>query len=275
MRGKRSNQSEQEKNFDNEEAKERMRRIRAKRSEEAVKEAKEKERTRKNNKVSQDDLEREYKNIQDKHNKREQRKQRSGKEHLLENLKAKKGMRMLREEGNLLSFARRSRKNVDEYTDWKLFLQKGKQHFEKLQKSQPDIVEKINQTVREEKERDRKRKEEAKNGEWDYCGESGEWYWTGESEPPTDNFEYGTMTPELLKIIREQEREEQEAYLTQKNRRLKEKERKEAMSIPIPPFPKEELCAYEKLREKNIKEIEEAMKESKFFETLHEIKKNM
>ena len=105
--------------------------------------------------------------------------------------------------------------------------------------------------MREDKERERNRKEEAKNGEWDYCGESGEWFWTGDGEPPTDNFEYDIMTPEELKQIRAQEKKEEDSFKEQKKmklkekRRLKEKERKEAMSIPIPPFPKEELCAYE------------------------------
>ena len=45
----------------------------------------------------------------------------------------------------------------------------------------PDVVEQINQKIREDKEKERKRNEERKNGEWDYNGESGEWYWTGEN----------------------------------------------------------------------------------------------
>ena len=50
-------------------------------------------------------------------------------------------------------------------------------------------------------------------------------------------------------------------------------ERKEAMDEPVPPLPERELCEYEKLRERNIKEREEAMAASDFFEDLSEFKK--
>ena len=44
------------------------------------------------------------------------------------------------------------------------------------------------------------------------------------------------------------------------------------MATPIKPHPERERCAYEKLREVNIREREEAMKESGFFESLTEYK---
>ena len=46
------------------------------------------------------------------------------------------------------------------------------------------------------------------------------------------------------------------------------------MEEPLPPLPEKELCEYEKQRERNIKEREEAMAASDFFEDLNEYEKN-
>ena len=78
---------------------------------------------------------------------------------------------------------------------------KGKKHEEKLENIKPDVVEQVNQKIREDKERERKRKEERKKGEWDCNGESGEWYWTGENEPGIDTFCYPEPTEEEKKVI--------------------------------------------------------------------------
>ena len=40
------------------------------------------------------------------------------------------------------------------------------------------------------------------------------------------------------------------------------------MSIPVAPLPEKELCAYERLRENNIKEREAAMAECEYFDSL-------
>ena len=50
---------------------------------------------------------------------------------------------------------------------------------------------------------------------------------------------------------------------------------KAAMKTPILPLPENEQCDYEKIREGNIKEREEAMQESGFFEDLQKYKKNI
>ena len=64
-----------------------------------------------------------------------------------------------------------------------------------------------------------------------------------------------------------------------KEARDKKKERNEkikaALNTPINPFPDKELCAYEKLRESNIREREEAMEKSGFFADLLDYKKNI
>ena len=51
--------------------------------------------------------------------------------------------------------------------------------------------------MREEKEQERQRDEERKEGIWDYNnGESGEWYWTGEKEPEYHDEFYHTPPTE-------------------------------------------------------------------------------
>ena len=47
------------------------------------------------------------------------------------------------------------------------------------------------------------------------------------------------------------------------------------MNKPIKPLPAQELCDYEKMRDKNIKESEEAMEACRFFTDLHEQKKKI
>ena len=56
---------------------------------------------------------------------------------------------------------------------------------------------------------------------------------------------------------------------------MKLKQVREAMAIPLDSLPEQELCAYEKLREDNIRERETAMAKCNFFENLNEIKKTM
>ena len=48
-----------------------------------------------------------------------------------------------------------------------------------------------------------------------------------------------------------------------------EQEKRELMKIPLDPLPERELCEYEKLREKNIKEREAIMEKFGFFNDLN------
>ena len=61
----------------------------------------------------------------------------------------------------------------------------------------------------------------------------------------------------------------------QERRKQKEKERKEAMNNPLKPLPFRELCEYKRLKEQRIKEINEAMAASNFFDDLKDYKKNI
>ena len=55
----------------------------------------------------------------------------------------------------------------------------------------------------------------------------------------------------------------------------KRKDLKKALKKPIAALPVRELCEYEKIREKNIKERYEAMKQCRFFEELEDTKIDM
>ena len=226
----------------------------------------------------------EFYNIAQKHKMRERRKNRSGKEHLIDNLQAKIGMQMLKSEGRMVEFSRRSEGKKSEITDWKTYRNRGESFEHELRNKRPDIVEILNEKAREEKEKERAREERVKEdgGEWVHDGENG-YFWSGEGEPPSENdsFENEVLTQEKLKELRKEEQEQDEAIKKFRNeenkklRRLKEEERRKSMSIPLDPLPERDLCEYEKIRENNISEREKAMYESGFFEDLLSYKREI
>ena len=230
--------------------------------------------------------EKEFEKILKKHKMRVSRAQRSGKDKLKQNLEAKKGMQVLKAEGRLHDFQMRSSKNETETSDWRNFMKKGQTHIEQLSTEKPDIVERLNAEMRKEKERERKSKEEQKKkekeGYWEYLPESDEYYWTGENEPDYgDCFRNTPPTKEDLRLKREAERVEFEWFVEEKKneqkekRKQKERARKEAMDNPIEPLPERELCLYEQIRENNIKERQDAMRECGFFEDLEATKRDI
>ena len=276
----RARQTEEEKTKCNEADKLRKRKQRAKRTEEERKKDCEADRERKNKqKGNISDEESDFGRIMGKHRKRELRMSRTGKQKLLENLKSKKGMRILNEEGRLHEYEIRGKQNLSEMSDWEKYIKRGKVQHDLAKEVIPDIVQKINQKTRDEKERERKRKEEEKNGVWNYSGESGEWYWTGKKgSEKIDHFCLSPPTEEEKEIIKLAEQKEFEQYVEQQSKLQKEKrkqkleERKAAMAIPLAPLPQRELCAYEKMREANIKERKDAMDANDFFESLRSMK---
>ena len=72
-------------------------------------------------------------------------------------MKAKKGMQLLNSFGRLREFSNRKK---DDITKWRTFLSKSPRHHEKLKRCQPDIVSKINESIRLEEESERQRKEQ-------------------------------------------------------------------------------------------------------------------
>ena len=168
----------------------------------------------------------------------------------------------------------------DELFEWKQYMQTSEKQKEILSKNQPDIVSRINETVRLEKERKRQAEENRDKGEWDYDGESGEYYWTGETEPEYDQTHDSPsiLTKEELDRARQAEEREMLELMEQRKKDLKEKrqkkneERRVAMDTPVNPLPKRELCKYERIREDIIREREEAMAKCRFFENLEKTK---
>ena len=86
-------------------------------------------------------------------------------EYLDEQLKAKEGMRLFHKEGTVRNYSDRSgsgtgiqkRKNRDPMFEWKEYREKSEGHRKKLEQMNPDIVTKINEHMRLQKEEMRKR----------------------------------------------------------------------------------------------------------------------
>ena len=234
-------------------------------------------------KISDED--KEFNKIKKKHRMREMRNSRSGKDHLTENLQAKKGMALLESEGRKKDFARRTGGKLSEIDDFERYHKSGKRFENKLLGERPDIVMLLNEKAREEKEKERNRKEMIKNegGEWIQNGEYGDYYWSGDGEPnwENDSFEDEQLTAKQIEEFKRQESEEDlemkriRKFEEREKQRIKQEERKERMKTPLDPLPENELSDYEKLRDRNIKEREQAMIDSGFFEDLNAFKKEI
>ena len=268
----RSNLSQQETAIEKQRLRERMAKLRLKQSSE----------------------EREYDIIRKKQRARETRKGWNAEEHWLAKQEAKKGMRLLREEGRIRAYRDRgSNKRTtrkDDLSEWDAFINKSKDHKDLLMKRNSDIVSRLNEKRRKEVEENERKKqvEEEKEreryeiGEWIYNPANDDYWWSGKGEPVYYNDDnVGELTEEEWKQIEKQQEMRLEADMKEarerRNMANKEKRKalKEALKKPIPALPVRELSEYEKLRENNIRERYEAMKKIKFFEELEEAKINM
>ena len=135
---------------------------------------------------------------------------------------------------------------------------------------------------RRRKEEEEKERERYEIGEWIYNPANDDYWWSGKGEPVYYNDDnVGELTEEEWKQIEKQEeiRLEWDMREARERRNMENKEKREtlkkALKKPIAALPVRELCEYEKIREKNIKERYEAMKKCKFFEELEEAKINM
>ena len=235
-------------------------------------------------KISSDE-DKEFIKIKKKYRMREMRNSRSGKDHLTQNLQAKKGMALLDSEGRKKEFAMRTGGKLSEMDDFERYFKSGKKFENKLVGERPDIVMLLNEKARQEKERERKRKEMIENegGEWIQNGEYGDYSWSGDSEPKwiNDTFEDEPLTAKQIEEIKRQEaHEDLESKRIRKaeereKQRIKQEERKERMRTPLDPLLENELCEYEQMRDRNIKEREQAMIDSGFFEDLNAFKKEI
>ena len=273
IRNKRENQTEEEKIGEIKALKERMAKLRANQTDEEKEFEKEKDMRRKQKIRSNKSFEDiKYENVIKRLKMRKARKEQTGKEHLTKNLEAKKGMRLFSNEGRLRDFSKRLKKThkKEDFLDWQDYWESGEKERQKLTKLQPDIVDKINEKVRLEKERKRQHDEE--------CGELYENYWMDEDDDAMVSYVSNSQTQEEKEMIDEAERQEKEALVRYKKNEKKKKMQakreqvKKAMATPLPPLPERELCQYEKIRENIIKEREEAFAKLKFFEDLHRTK---
>ena len=104
----------------------------------------------------------EYEQIYNLLKQRKSRQSRDGKAHLLDNLKAKKGMRDLKEIGRVFAFMERGKREKDEEVLWWNFWIKGKQFKDILTKKQPEIAAKMleKENILKKKDEERKKIEE-------------------------------------------------------------------------------------------------------------------
>ena len=133
---------------------------------------------------------------------------------------------------------------------------------------EPDIVEKINEKIRLEKEEEMQRKKKVSNEyEVDESKAESEIIcccdFDTNCEYCENLFEDDKLINEIAPSITEEELrkfedEEFEEYQRMKKieRNRKHREKVEGLKKPAPPLPTRELCEYEKIREKNIAERE-------------------
>ena len=236
----------------------------------------------------------EYEQVYNILKQRKSRQSRDGKAHLLDNLKAKKGMRDLKEIGRVFAFMERGRREKDEEVLWWNFWIKGKQFKDILTNKQPEIaakmIEKENLLKKKDEERKKIEDDLDARGRWKF--DCGEYYWTipdenghmmslGEYEAKCEANEPKLSSEEIeekrrkdqeiwrkhdeqLEQWREQERKQNKAEIAKKARDRRE-QKKEELLKPIDMPVQVEKGEYEKARNETILECHTAMKESGLF----------
>ena len=288
---KKFRQSLSHENLENERLKARigMKKFRASQTdEEKIRIKEEKKEQMKKQREEKTDEEKVFIKIEKSHKMRESRQERTGKDHLIQNLEAKRGMRLLRAEGRLISYKTRTSiphrdKRLDKnLNDWDWYKRGSTTSSILLENKKPDIVSKLNQEWRCIREREldeiRKREEVEKKGAWIYNPVFDSYSWSGAAEPDLeDSFCYEAPTEEDIKMYDQSVERELEELLRQK--KIEEKARREekahARSVPLNALPERPLSEYEKIRESNIKEREDAMAKSGFFSDLLSYKKSI
>ena len=220
---------------------------------------------------------------------RKLRSKRSGKEHLLEKMKAQKGMSVLKNVGRYNAYKQRQRRVKDEMLLWRIYSKSNIVSKKIFEAKKPDIAEKFKleedelRNKDEEREKYRQEKRNQEGGSWEYDPCSGEYYWDGEGPPPDYNDDLEVLTPEELRDGEKQEKEWQEAYAAEMRLKKKEKmkewraknaervrecrqRQREMLEEPIDIPENDTISAYEQIRNDNLKELAEAKKASGLFE---------
>ena len=267
MAALRQNYTDKERKDEREAAKARMRKFRAEETNEEKRLKREKariERAAARANITNEDVD--YENVVKRLKMRKLRERQSGKEHLTNNLEAKKGMRLFNAEGRLRQFSRRMKKNhkKEELLDWKMFWEKSAKHEQKLTKTQPDIVEKINQEIRIQNEKKRRNEKKLQDV---YTSQ----HVINREAPVTEcTCDYDVDCPYCTEIVdrekgllerfefsKEDDADEFKEYKEMKNklRREKYQAKRNKAIVPIPSLPERELSEYEKIREERIKQL--------------------
>ena len=234
--------------------------------------------------------EKEYNKIENVIAVRKHRESRDGKKLLMDRMKARQGMEDFWKFGRIGEFATRETRDKDESELWKWYCRGEPEQRALLETLKPDEAAKVRKEEEEEyedrrllnekikamdEERERKDQEDERKygGRWTYNHEYAKYCWVGTGPPPPDeeDDEYDEPTEEEKQQMMEQENEWLQAELEEKKkanadcvRRHRERQ-KAAMDVPIeiPDYP---LSEYELIRQKNIEDIQNAMKASGLFD---------
>lgn len=250
------------------------------------------------------EAETEYQNVENLLKMRQSRQDRNGKEHLLSNLKAKQGMRDLKELGRVegIEFMMRNKREKDEEVIWWNYWTSGKQFKEVLKSRRPEtasiMIEKEEKLKMKEDERKRLDEELDARGRW-VLASDGEYYWsipddTGhrrsltqyeaeleanepilspeeeeamvmkEEEKRKKDREMWRKHDEQMQKWTEQEKQKKKAEAAKKQKERRKKEKEELLK-PIDMPEQAEKGEYEKARDKTIQERYIAMRDSGLF----------
>ena len=225
---------------------------------------------------------------------RKHRESRDGKKLLIDRMKARQGMEDFWKFGRIGEFATRESREKDESKIWKKYYQEDPDQRALLETLKPDKATEVMKELEEEKEMRRLRDEKIKanmeererqdqemekkfGGRWTYNHEYANYFWVGNGPPPPEDteFEYDEPTEEEKQQMQEQEnkwlqaawedKRKANADCVRKHREKKREELQAAINVPIE-IPEYPLSEYELIRQKNIEDIQNAMKASGLFD---------
>ena len=199
----------------------------------------------------------------------------------IEKSAAKSGMKLVRQYGTLKPYQERARgiKKMSEIDLWMKFYVKGSKYRDVLKERNPSIASEIqeilDQKSKEEEDRKAKVQKERDDGYWEFDYNMDRWIWTGINPPGPENPDPNEVDldpnslpwsdEEYRKKCEEGDARQAEIMRISKNRKERERynNRKKDLLKPIE-VPEFELSEYERIREQNIKEREDALRAAGF-----------
>lgn len=211
---------------------------------------------------------------------RKLRAERTVEDHQIDKSQAQAKMKLAREFGYLKPCQNRARgiKRLDEMGLWMHFYEKGTKYRDVLKEKNPDIAtqlqEVIDQRRKEKEEKEAIEKKKRNDGFWEFNYNMDRWIWTGINPPGPENPDPNVHDPdpicpwsdeEFRKMCEEGDAAAAEMRRLAKNRKERERynNRKKDLLEPIE-IPEFELSEYERIREQNIKEREDALRAAGF-----------